>query len=89
MPDVEVDVLTPGDGQGDETMPASETIATAMEAVIVSQAEGHAFCMEQGRLGTLEGKMGMREGMAHRIMTESGGGQSRSQQPAGQGGTPT
>lgn len=91
MPDVEVDVLTPGDGQrGDEEMPeATDTIATAMEAVIVSQTQGHAFVMEAGRLGVIEGKVGYREGLTHRIIGESGGGQTRSQQAAGQGGVPT
>ncbi len=76
--------------RGDEEMPAfDEQAGNAMTAVIVSQAEGHAFVMEALRLGHQEGKMGMREGITHRIMTESGAGQSRSQQPAGQGGTPT
>jgi len=70
-------------------MAASERAAESMEAVIVTQAQGHAFVMEQGRLGTLEGKVGMREGLTQRIIGESGGGQSRSQQPAGQGGVPT
>ena len=72
-----------------EVAGASARAAEAMEAVVVSQAQGHAFSMEQGRLGMLEGKVGYREGLTHRIIGESGGGQSRSQQPAGQGGTPT
>ncbi len=76
-------------GEGVALMSVSERSAEAMEAVIVTQAEGHAFVMEQGRLGMLEGKVGMREGLTQRIIGESGGGQSRSQQPAGQGGTPT
>jgi len=33
--------------------------------------------------------VGYREGLTHRIIGESGGGQARSQQPAGQGGVPT
>ncbi len=70
-------------------MAASERAAEAMEGVIVTQAQGHAFSMEQGRLAHLEGKLGTREGLTHRTISESGGGQSRSQQPAGQGGTPT
>jgi hypothetical protein len=70
-------------------MGASERAAEAMEAVIVTQAQGHAFIMEQGRAGLLEGKVGFREGLTHRIIGESGGGQARAQQPAGQGGVPT
>lgn len=70
-------------------MAVSERAAESMEAVVLTQAQGHAFTMEQGRLGMLEGKVGMREGLTQRIIGESGGGQSRSQQPAGQGGTPT
>ncbi len=74
----------------DEEMSAfDDQAANAMTAVIVSQAEGHAFVMEALRLGHQEGKMGMREGVTHRIMAESGAGQSRSQQASGQGGTPT
>ncbi len=68
---------------------SSARAGEAMEAVVLSQAQGHAFAMEQGRLGMLEGKVGYREGLTHRIIGESGGGQSRSQQPAGAGGTPT
>jgi len=60
-----------------------------MEALIVTQAQGHAFVMEQGRLGMLEGKVGYREGLTHRIIGESGGGQSRAQLPGGFGGVPT
>jgi len=70
-------------------MAASERAAEAMEHVIVTSTQGHAFAMEQGRLGMLEGKVGYREGLTHRIIGESGGGQTRSQQAAGQGGTPT
>lgn len=70
-------------------MAAAERAAEAMEGVIVSQAQGHAFTMEQGRLGMLEGKMGYREGVAHRIIGESGGGQARAQLPGGLGGVPT
>lgn len=89
MPDVVVDVLTPGDGQGDDEMASDATIATAMEATILTSQQGHVFVMESGRLANLEGKMGAREGLTHRVIGESGGGQSRSQQPAGEGGTPT
>jgi len=70
-------------------MAASERAEEAMEHVIVTSAQGHAFAMEQGRLGMLEGKVGMREGLTHRVITESGSSQSRSQQSAGAGGTPT
>ena len=70
-------------------MAASDRAAEAMEHVVVTSAQGHAFTMEQGRLGMLEGKVGYREGLTHRIIGESGGGQVRSHQPAGQGGTPS
>jgi len=70
-------------------MAASERAAEAMEGVIVGMSQGHAFVLEQGRMGLLEGKVGYREGLTHRIIGESGGGQTRSQQAAGQGGTPT
>jgi len=87
MADAEVSVLTPG--QGEVEMAASERAEESMEAVLVTQAQGHAFSMEQGRLGMLEGKVGYREGLTHRIIGESGGGQSRAHLPAGQGGVPT
>lgn len=48
-----------------------------MEHVVVTSAQGHAFAMEQGRLGHLEGKVGFREGLTHRIIGESGGGNAR------------
>lgn len=86
MPDT-VDIPIPGEGV--DEMAATDRAAEAMEGVIVTQAEGHAFVMEQGRIGMLEGKVGFREGLTHRMITESGGGQARSQQPAGQGGVPT
>jgi hypothetical protein len=65
------------------------TVAGSLEGVILSQAQGHAFVMEQGRLGMLEGKVGMREGLTQRIIGESGGGQARAFLPGGLGGTPT
>lgn len=61
----------------------------AMEHVLVTSAQGHAFVMEQGRLGMLEGKIGMREGLTQRIIGEAGGGQARAFLPAGLGGIPT
>lgn len=70
-------------------MAASERAAESMEHVVVTSAQGHAFVMEQGRLGLLEGKVGMREGLTHRIIGESGGGQARAHLPGGQGGVPT
>ena len=73
----------------DQVMAASERAAESMEGIIVSQAQGLAFVMEQGRIGMLEGKVGYREGLTHRIIGESGGGQSRAHLPAGQGGVPT
>ena len=79
----------PVEGTGEEDVSATERAAESMEAVIVTQAQGHAFTMEQGRLGMLEGKVGYREGLTHRIIGESGGGQARAHLPAGQGGVPT
>lgn len=70
-------------------MAMDATIAGSLEGVILSQAQGHAFCMEQSRLGMLEGKVGYREGLTHRIIGESGGGQARAFLPAGIGGVPT
>lgn len=70
-------------------MAATERAAESMEAVVVSQAQGHAFVMENARLGFMEGKVGFREGLTHRIIGESGGGQGRAHLPAGQGGVPT
>jgi hypothetical protein len=70
-------------------MAVDQTIATAMESTVVSMGQGHAFVMEQGRLGMLEGKMGIRETIAHRVIAEAGGGQARAQLPGGQGGVPT
>lgn len=70
-------------------MAMDATIAGSLEAVVVSMAQGHAFAMEQGRLGMLEGKVGMREGLTQRIIGESGGGQARAFLPGGMGGAPT
>jgi len=70
-------------------MPVTERAAESMEHIVVTSSQGHAFAMEQGRLGMLEGKVGYREGLTHRVIGESGTGQSRSQQAAGSGGTPT
>lgn len=65
------------------------TMAAAVEHCVASSMQGHAFVMEQGRLGMLEGKMGMRETLAQRVITESGGGQARAFLPGGLGGVPT
>jgi len=70
-------------------MAMDTTIAGSLEAVVLSQAQGHAFCMESGRLNHLAGVMSTREGLTHRIIGESGGGQARAQLPAGLGGVPT
>lgn len=70
-------------------MAMDATIAGAMESVIVSQAQGHAFCMEQARIQHLAGVMSQREGITHRLISESGAGQSRAQLPGGMGGAPT
>jgi hypothetical protein len=45
--------------------------------VLIAQGQGFAVVMEWGRLGTLEGKMGMRESLAHRAVTEGGSGRTR------------
>lgn len=66
-----------------------DVISGSLQAVILSQAQGHAFTMEQGRIGMLEGKVGMREGLTQRIIGESGGGQARAFLPGGMGGAPT
>lgn len=68
---------------------ASAIISDALEAVVLSQAQGHAYVMEAGRLANLEGKMGARESLSHRIISESGTGQARAQLAAGKGGVPT
>ena len=70
-------------------MAASERAAESMEAVVVSQAQGHAFCMEAQRHASNSGALGMREGLTHRIIGESGGGQARAQLAGGKGGVPT
>lgn len=84
--EIESDHSTPIE---ENEMSASERSAESMEAVVVSQAQGHAFVMEQGRLSVIEGKVGYREGLTHRIIGESGGGQARAQLPGGNGGVPT
>ena len=48
-------------------MALADTMAGAVEHVVVTSMQGHAFVMEQGRLGMLEGKVGMREGLTQRI----------------------
>lgn len=66
-----------------------DSTASSLELVAVTQAQGHAFCMEQARLQHLAGVMSTREGLTHRIIGESGGGQARAFLPAGLGGAPT
>lgn len=70
-------------------MSVSDRAAEAMESNIVAMSQGHSFVMEQGRLAMLEGKMGARESLSHRIISESGSSQSRAQLPGGNGGAPT
>jgi hypothetical protein len=70
-------------------MPFEARSAETMELTLHSQAQGHAFVMEQARLGHLSGVMSTREGLVHRIINESGGGQARAFLPAGMGGAPT
>jgi hypothetical protein len=61
----------------------------AMELTLHTQSQGHAFVMEQARLNHLAGVMSTREGLVHRIVGESGGGQARAQLAGGKGGVPT
>lgn len=58
-------------------MAATDRCAEAMEHAVVTATQGHTFVMEQGRLGHLEGKVGSREGLTHRIISESGSGFAR------------
>lgn len=58
-------------------MSASDRCAEAMEHTVVTSQQGHTFVMEQGRLAHLDGKVGFREGLTHRIIGESGGGYAR------------
>lgn len=83
-----LEIPVPGT-KASSVMAATDRAAEAMEANIVNGAIGGTFVMEQGRLAHLAGVIGSREALSHRIISESGGGQTRSQQPAGQGGTPT
>lgn len=66
-----------------------EVTKAAMNANMVHAAAGLTFVLEAGRQAHLSGIVGSREALSHRIIGESGGGQTRSQQPAGAGGTPT
>lgn len=88
-----LEIPIPGEKESSEMLEvgvgATSRAAEAMEANIVNGAAGATFCLEQGRLAHLSGVIGSREALSHRIISESGGGQTRSQQPAGQGGTPT
>ena len=70
-------------------MSATLRAAESMEAVVVSQAQGHSFTMEAQRHASNSGSLGMREGLTHRIIGESGGGQARAQLAGGVGGVPT
>ena len=69
---------------------AEETFwSDQLRAVVLTSQQGHAFCMESNRLGFQEGKVGYREGLSHRIISESGAGQARAHLPAAHGGVPT
>lgn len=70
-------------------MAMDATISGSLEAVVLSSAQGHNFCMEQGRLQHLAGVMSTREGLTHRVIAESGAGQMRAMLPAGIGGVPS
>ena len=61
-------IPVPGPVEEKPTMAASERAAESMEAVVVSQAQGHAFCMEAMRHASNSGALGMREGLTHRII---------------------
>lgn len=67
----------------------AERSAEAMEQSLHTSNHGHIFVMEQGRLQHLSGVMSTREGLVHRIINESGGGQARAFLPGGMGGVPT
>lgn len=62
---------------------------SAIQHAVVTSVQGHAFMMEAARQNHLSGVMSTREGLTHRIIGESGGGQARAQLPAGMGGVPT
>ena len=64
------------------------TAREAMVANLISAAAGLTFCLEAGRQGHLAGVISSREAQSMRVVSESGGGQTRSQQPKGAGGTP-
>ena len=85
----EIPIPDTGDDEEMATSTAPERCAEAMDHVVVTSAQGHAFVMESGRLASIDGRVGYREGLTHRIIGESGGGQSRAHLPAGQGGVPT
>lgn len=70
-------------------MAFDDRASEAMQHCLIDSQNGFAFCMEQGRIGMLEGKVGYREGLTHRIIGESGGGQARAHLPGGAGGVPT
>ena len=75
---------------GDEELSKMDAVtAAAMQANMVHAVQGLTFVIEQGREAHLAGIVGSREALSHRIIGESGGGQTRSQQAAGAGGTPT
>ena len=92
MPDEQIGVPSPDPQPGnpqEEVKKMDAVILGSMQAVVLSQAQGHAFTMESGRLNHLAGVMSTREGLTHRIISEAGGGQSRAQLPGGRGGVPT
>lgn len=64
-------------------------VIESLELVNLTQAQGHAFLSERSRTIHLDGQMNAREALSHRIISESGGGQTRAQLPGGIGGVPT
>lgn len=70
-------------------MAFAEISGGVLETALHTANHGHIFVMEQGRLNHLSGVMSTREGLVHRVINESGGGQARAFLPAGYGGAPT
>jgi len=67
----------------------NNTINAAMENLVLQSAQGHSYNLEALRQLVITGAMGAREGLTHRVIQESGGGQARAFLPAGMGGVPS
>ena len=70
------------------TKEVSERAGECMEALMVSIGNGHAFLTEAARAALIEGRVGSREALSHRIIGESGSGWARALQPGVHPGTP-